>query len=264
MTQKSKGIKIDQRIFPWILLILIVAGYIYPLGLPIPIGKKTIGFAKAMESVPSGGTIILSQDCGVNAIYNLGGVMGVVAKYYAERGDVKIIIWGTAVDTYIVYEQMFEPILEKLEYGTDYVLIGYVPGRETAIAKLAKDIRGVITTDYFGKPLDEIPLMKEIKDAGDIDMIFTFDTTDTREYYVAHWGSQFGSKIVATVVALNEIHIETMLEAGQIVAGAADIRGGAELELHFNYLGTSIVGTDTMVSLNASKSSATWRSSCLR
>lgn len=244
----SQKMEFDLRIIGWIMVILIIFAYLVPLGIPITIGKNTIAFAQAMKNVSSGGTVVLSNDCGVNALYNLGGGMAVVGKYFAERGDVKIIIWGMSADTFIVYQQVFKPIFEqtKLKYGEDYVLIGYIPGGESAVAKLADDIPGIVKADYFGTPISNIPLMKNIINAKSINLVFTWDTGDTRDYYVAHWFQRYGTKICIGVVALNAIDLETKLAAGQIVGGTADIRGGAELELNFHYLGTSIHGTDIL------------------
>jgi hypothetical protein len=244
MIEKLRSPMFQSRILVWILIILTISGYLHPLGLPITIGKNTISFANAMKNVPSGGTVVLSIGFGVNALVNFGGQCLVATKYFADRGDVKIIIWGSSTDTMAVYEQLLRPALVKKQYGVDYVVLGYFSGGETGVAKLSDDIAGVFKTDTFGTPIEKLPIMTGIQDASDIALLMTFDNSYERNWYVGQWYQRYQSKIVVTVVAIDLIDVERMMAAGQLVGGSSDVRGAAELEIYFGYPGRSVIGTD--------------------
>jgi len=199
-----------------------------------------------MKGIEAGDTILITTDVTVGALSMMGGSMTVTAKYFAQRGDVNILVWGTHWDALVVYRTVLEPIFKDLEYGKQVVFYGYIPGQETAVAKLADDIPGLLTVDYFGTPTEDLPIMNGITNAADIDMIFTFDTWGARGYYVGHWFERYGTKICAATSGAAIATIETQFSTGQLVGAAIDARGGAELELLFHMPGRASVTTDTL------------------
>lgn len=58
-----------------------------------------------------------------------------------------------------------------LKYGEDYVNLGFRPGNEVAIKILAQDLRELISTDNAGTRLDDLPMMRDIHNVGDFDVV---------------------------------------------------------------------------------------------
>jgi hypothetical protein len=55
-------------------------------------------------------------------------------------------------------------------YGIDYVHLGYVAGFESAFAAFCRDVRGTVSVDYYGTPIDNLPIMEGFKSARDVDL----------------------------------------------------------------------------------------------
>jgi hypothetical protein len=64
----------------------------------------------------------------------------------------------------------------KVTYGEDYVFLGFIPGSETGLASLLADIRGTVTVDFYGTPIDELPIMNGVNTATDFDLVFDSET----------------------------------------------------------------------------------------
>jgi len=244
---KLEKLEIDPRIIFWLLLILMALPLILPLGLPITISNYTVKFKEVMESVPAGGTVILSLDHSVGAATNVRGQEQALARYYASRGNVKIIILGTHQDTYVNYLAYCKPVFDefKLEYGKNYILFGYIPGLETGIAKLADDMRA-FSTDHFGTPINTLSVMNNIKNANDINVVYTMDTSGVSQFYIGQWYQRYKTKIVGVFLGQEISQAEAQYKAGQLAAISGDIRGAAELEKVFGYTPKSAKITDTM------------------
>ena len=59
----------------------------------------------------------------------------------------------------------------ELEYGKDYVNLGYRPGQEGPIKLVVTDLRSTIAADVDGKSLDELPITADVKNIQNIDLI---------------------------------------------------------------------------------------------
>lgn len=59
----------------------------------------------------------------------------------------------------------------ELEYGKDYVNLGYKPGYEGVIKVITTNLRGLYTTDARGTNIDQIPMCKEIENIQEMDLI---------------------------------------------------------------------------------------------
>jgi hypothetical protein len=58
-----------------------------------------------------------------------------------------------------------------LEYGVDYVNLGYKSGYEGVIKVIVSDIRGLYTTDSKGTSVRDIPMMQGIENIQQMDLI---------------------------------------------------------------------------------------------
>jgi hypothetical protein len=58
-----------------------------------------------------------------------------------------------------------------LEYGEDYVNLGYKPGWEGVIKVIVTDLRELYTTDDKGTNVDQIPMMDGINSVQDFDLV---------------------------------------------------------------------------------------------
>jgi hypothetical protein len=58
-----------------------------------------------------------------------------------------------------------------LEYGKDYVNLGFKPGNEGVIKVIVTDMRELYTTDDIGTSIDEIPMMENISSVQDFNLV---------------------------------------------------------------------------------------------
>jgi hypothetical protein len=58
-----------------------------------------------------------------------------------------------------------------LIYGEDYVNLGFKSGGEGVIKVIVTDMRQLFTTDAFGTSIDNIPMMKDIENIQQMDLV---------------------------------------------------------------------------------------------
>jgi hypothetical protein len=239
---------LDRRVIYWILAGIICFTILIPVGLPLKVSSRTQDFYNKLKELPDGSTIMLSIDATIETWVENGPGAIAIAKYIASR-RFKTVIWGFIPDTSLLTEKYMIPIFKEagLKNGTDYAFIGFFPGVETTVSRLAQDIHGVIKKDFYGTPLKELPMMKDIKSAKDIALGVLIDGTDSTEYYVRHWNPE-GVPIISTVVGILITGIMPFVESGQVSGILLGSRGNAEFEKLVGHLGKG-VGMMDMLSI---------------
>jgi hypothetical protein len=225
--------RIDRRVFYWVLFIGLMIPFIRPIMFPISISPSTRDLYEGMiEMVEPGDVVVLNIAFGVSAWPECMPAFVVCAKTLIREGA-KLIIWGAYYDVDMTYEELLRRAADdfaKLKYGEDYVYIGYYPYSEPVVAQLASSIRSFFTTDNYGTPLDEMPMMKDVDKAEDITLVITCDTGDVGSYYIRQWRVPYGVPVAEVGIAMLGSSYMPFYRAGVLFGMSVGVRGGAELE----------------------------------
>ena len=136
---------IDKRILYWILVILLVIPYLFSIGFPITVSESTKSLYKFIDTLGPEDVCVFSINGDVSGWSEvLPGEIAII-KHFLRQG-VKFVVWGGSNDISMTWEEIKRqvPAVDNLEYGVDYVYIGFLPGAETTIKALSEDIHSVI------------------------------------------------------------------------------------------------------------------------
>ncbi|MEM2921705.1 MAG: hypothetical protein QXF26_05240 [Candidatus Bathyarchaeia archaeon] len=223
--------KITYRRLATLMVIVTIIPILIPLGLPLPVDRRSIDFKEQIDKLPPGSKVVWGVEivgAGDIPVYRPAGKA--IAEYLAVR-KLKVVvvcmkdIVPSAMEDYFRLAKVEEKYGWK--YGEDYVITPFIPGEETAMASFAADVWGTISTDYRGTPLSELPLMRDIHSLKDFDLaISMYGTFTFGEMWARQWPAKYGIPwivygLYGTVAAFY----------GTLCLGNLDlIRGGAEFE----------------------------------
>jgi hypothetical protein len=128
----------------------------------------------AIEDLPEGSKILLSYDFDPASEGELGPMATTFAYHCAAKKHKLyfMALWPVGpqmVDDTIA--KVIRPDFPHMEYGKDYVNLGFKSGMEGVIKVIVTDFRELYTTDTYGTPFDEIPMCKEISSVQDMDLV---------------------------------------------------------------------------------------------
>ena len=157
-----------------------------------------------------------------------------VVQHMIDRGlKIVFISWGP--DGPLISELMFEELLDLKDYtcGEDYVQLGFYAGQETALASFASNVRSLVKVDYYGTPIDQLPIMNDVNDATAFDFVIDYSGTPAerilRQYHTPY-------DIPVGFVYISGMFPDAIpyYSSGQMVGFVNGLRGGAEYELLIN------------------------------
>jgi hypothetical protein len=136
-----------------------------PIAFPTIAHQDVIDFYNFVEAIPAGS--VVAVDWSSNILSKTQVLLLPTYLYLAHLfalPDIKILAFSTSTPGPVNWELMYQRILPgprkaAKPYGESLVYLGYIPGEESAIAAICSDIRSVKTTDYYGTPLDQLPMM---------------------------------------------------------------------------------------------------------
>lgn len=245
--------KLDRR---WIFL-LIFLSMAFPLfvrvDLPIRVTSESQGYFDAIDALEAGDVVYFAADYDPGAAPELAPMLRSSLDHLFSK-DIKVVgatLWPPG-----------PPLLERglIEqgeqahgkvYGTDFVNLGFKEGKENVMVQLGKSFRAVFPNDYYGTPVDQVPLLAakkadgswEIDNFQDVKLIVNISAgyPGTKEW-VQQVRSRYDVPIVAGCTAVSAPEYYPYVQSGQLSGLLGGLAGAAEYERLRNNPGWATTG----------------------
>ena len=227
----EKLTNIDRRIVFILVALAVIVPTLIPVSMPISVSEPTQQLYDYIEALPADGTLMLAFDYGPSSLAELNPMARAILKQCFAK-DVKVI----ALTLYAVGTTMGSTLIQEVVAetgavdGEDYVFLGYRPGIDLVILGMGKEIASVFDTDYNGKPLSEIPMMQNITNYDQIDLLVDLSAGSLTEAWITYANVQFNLQIAAGVTGVIISQMYPYLQTGQLVGLIPGIAGAAEYE----------------------------------
>uniref|UniRef100_A0A7C4U7A2 Uncharacterized protein n=1 Tax=candidate division WOR-3 bacterium TaxID=2052148 RepID=A0A7C4U7A2_UNCW3 len=230
----EKILKIDRR---WIFLIVgivVIIPLIFPIGMPVlttPPVRSLYNYVDKLQG--TGKAVMLVTDFDPSTMPELLPMACAILRHcFAKK--IPVYLYG---GLYSAYVGMAEMALEKtlpdfpdLQYGKDYIFLGYVPGVSLVILGMGGSISGTFNTDYYGNKLDTLPLNKMVDNYKNIGIVIDLSGSASPETWVIYGYQRFGVRIGVGTTAVSAAQYYPMLQTGQFVGMLGGLKGAAEYE----------------------------------
>ncbi len=255
MSLLDKLQNIDRR---WVYLLtwlFVLFPLLNPLGLPVPIGRESQVWKEYLDNIPNDSVIMFSMDYGVSGMPELFP-MTVSTMHYlwsnAQAKNWKIVVIAFWNQGPLVFDTLLDQMNPEsaygVEYGVDWVELGWIPGGETGMAAFATDIWGQAPRDYLeDQPLTAFPIMEDIRTAEDVDLIISIETgTPGLPEWLRQWETPFGVPIIVGCIGVSVPGMAPYLASGQLSALMPGLTASGEFEILINRPGLAVAGLDAV------------------
>jgi hypothetical protein len=201
---------IPNPIYYGLLVIIVAAVLIQPIGLPIQVSSETRKFYEAVDKLPKDALVyvevaMLPADAGENAPFLIA-----FAHHLFSR-PVRVVFLTFDEDGFYLYMKYVEETVNPQKsyqrvYGRDYAFLGFLASPITTMAAMAKDLY-FPRVDHKGTPLTQLDVMKGAKEVRDITMLVAISGAHKTlaENWVQQWVEPYGAPrylVCATAMTL--------------------------------------------------------------
>lgn len=244
----SALLRLDRRIVWLIILVLIFYPLIYPLALPIHIEDLTREYYQAIEDLQPGSLVVTTIDIEAGLWGEQGPQAIATMKHLFDKEGVKFIqVSFYRADCAVLFETMVlsEVDRTKKEYGVEWINMGYLEGKETAMAAFAANFM-YPTKDAYGTPLEQLPLMKEMKSMDDVDLFITVQGSGYIDQCLRQVPIPYDIPAVGATMSMGVPDLLTYVEAGMVKGILGGLSGAAQYEFLTGKPGLALRGLDSL------------------
>ena len=227
----TKLVNMDRRIVFILVALSIIIPMLLSVNLPVSTSQPTQKLYDFIEALPEESTIMIAFDYGPSSFPELSPMAKALLKQCFDN-DIGVIAITLVADGTTLASTLLEGVAEEKNAvnGEDFVFLGFRPGVTQVILGMGTEIKSVFDTDYYGTPLDTIPIMQNITNYDQIDILVDLASSNTTEAWIIYANDQYNLKIAAGVTGVMISQMFPYLQTGQLVGLMSGILGAAEYE----------------------------------
>jgi hypothetical protein len=228
----QKLLYIDRRIIYLLVAIGALVPIIRPIGLPVAPSAPVRGLFERVEELQPGDAVMLSFDYGPSSEPELNPMSAAIMRHLFMR-DVKVMVVAIFPlgGVQIAIREVARITSEfDLEYGVDYVNLGYKDGGQAPMKAMGVSIQDVFPADVETTPTEGMPIVAEVRNYDDIEVVITLATGIIGEWWANLVNAQFGVDVAVGCTAVSAPKYYAYLRSGQMIGLLGGLKGASEYE----------------------------------
>lgn len=222
---------IDPRIIYLVIALAVIIPFLIPMSLPIYVSPSVQNVYDYIESIPEGGVVMIGINFSPSTKPELYPMcLAVLRQCYSRK--LKVIGVTLYYSAAIMADEVMQTVAKEYGYEEhkDYTYLGYKQGARQMMLGMGEDISDPFPSDYMGTPIEGIPMMDNIKNYDDIDLVMDFGSGDSPEWWVAYAGTRYHQTLAVGCTGVMASELYPYLKAQQLVGLVVGLKGAAEYE----------------------------------
>jgi hypothetical protein len=228
-------LSIDRRILYGLMFLAVLIPSLLPIGLPIRITPEVQNVYDRIDALPAGSIVMFPLEYDPSTAAELEP-MAIAMLRHAFSKNLRVLgLCLSSTGVTLVEEEIARVAHEyNREYGKDYVYLGYQAYPGIVIMTMGENIRTPFPLDYYGTPLDDIPMMRGVKNYDDVALVFTVNATSGIDYWIIYGQGRYKFPLGLGSAAVMATNYYQYLQSGQLFGIISGLRGAAEYEILIN------------------------------
>lgn len=236
---------IDRR---WVFLFLIavcVLTYAAKFEIPVLVEPEVEAIFNFVDSLPPGDIVMIPIDYDPGSLAELHPMTYAIVEQ-CWRKNLKIIFTALSQNAPGMADQAIRDISDSLklekEYngvvyppreivnGIDYAFLGYKPYPEIIILSMGQNFRLPFPLDYYGTPLDSLPMMRGVQNYDNVACVIDISGTNSTDYWISYGQGRYGFPLAIGVTGVSTAQYYPFYGSGQIFGIMGGMLGAAQYE----------------------------------
>jgi hypothetical protein len=222
---------IDRR---WIYLAIglaVIVPAIISFQVRVPTSKEVKKIYDFVESVAPNEYLFLAMDYDPSSLAELNPMAEAVLKHAFSKNR-KVVIVTLAQFGPGMVEEITSRLAKEYnrQLGVDYTFLGYRPYPAITIMLMGTDFRVPFPVDYYGTPLDSLPMMRGIKNFNNVKGVIDLTAGNTADFWITYGNGRYGFPLAIGITGVMAADYYQYLQSGQIFGILPGVKGAAEYE----------------------------------
>ncbi|SYZ74231.1 conserved hypothetical protein [Candidatus Zixiibacteriota bacterium] len=118
----------------------------------------------------------------------------------------------------------------QVENGVDYCFLGYKPYPALIILAMGQGFRIPFPTDYYGTPLDSLPMMRSIRNYDQVKCVVELSSGSSSDMWITYGQSRYNFPLALGLTGVMSADYYPYLNSGQVFGIMGGLLGAAQYE----------------------------------
>jgi hypothetical protein len=236
---------LDRRwVFLFVALVCVLTYYV-EFKVPIRVEKEVQSIYDFIDSLPPGDIVFIAIDYDPNALAELHPMTYAIMEH-CFRKNLRVIVTALSQNGPGMADQAIRDIADSLkldrEYngvlykgreiknGIDYTFLGSKPYYGLVILGMGQNFRIPFPNDYYGTPLDSIPMMQGVQNYDQVACVIDISAGNITDAWISYGQGRFGFPLAVGLTGVMGADYYPYLNSGQIFGIMAGLYGAAQYE----------------------------------
>ncbi len=236
---------LDRR---WVFLFVAgvcVATYFVPFDVPVRIEAESRVIYDVIDGLKPGEIVFVPLDYDPSTVAELHPMTYAIVEH-CFRKRLKVLMTALHPNGPGMAEQALLDVADSMKLdrayngvaysgrevasGVDYTFLGYKPYPALVILGMGQNFRIPFPTDYYGVPLDSLPMMQGVQNYDQVACVVNVSGTSGTDYWISYGQGRFGFRLALGLTGVMGADYYPYLNSGQIFGLMAGLYGAAQYE----------------------------------
>ena len=237
--------QIDRR---WIFLVILLGVTIplfVPFGFEIEVSRNVQMVYDLVDSISPGERILLSFDYDPSAKPELQPAALAMIRQAIDK-DLRIVVMALWPMGISLADEIYQYLYDKLEYGVNFINLGYKAGGLVTIQAMGNDFQAVFPIDVNGVSVNNFEIMQDVSSFDDFALVASFSAgSPGMKEWIMVAGDSFRLPVTGATTAVSAPGFLPYINAQRQLHGmVAGLKAAAEYEKLVGYPGVATSGMD--------------------
>lgn len=226
-----------QQLPRWFIYLLmagvVIWQLLFPLPMPIAPSASTQGVYDAIRAVPPGKLIVISADWDASTEPETGSqTTALMHACFQLKKPFVLLTLSPPQGAKLANDRALQVAKDyHVKYGVDWGNWGYKYGGSNVVMSLARNVPATIKSDFYGKPLSSLPMMKGVKDHRDLGLVIEVTgLSGVTEYWLGFMRGPYNVPLAAGYTAVMAPGYYPFVDSRQMAGMLVGAKGAAEME----------------------------------
>ncbi|MCH7690712.1 MAG: hypothetical protein IIA17_06680 [candidate division Zixibacteria bacterium] len=241
----SMLMRLDRRWVYLLLVIVCLTAYYSDFTVPTIVEDETKAIYDFIEALEPGEIIFVAVDYDPSSQAELHPMTYALVEH-AFRKDLKVIFTALSQNGPGMVDQAIRDLTDSLKLpktyngifyegkdivnGIDYTFLGYKPYYAIVITAMGQDYRILFPSDYYGTPLDSIPMMRRVHNYDDIAIVVDISSGSITDAWISYGQGKFDFPLALGLTGVMTAQYYPFLQSKQVMGLMGGLLGAAQYE----------------------------------
>jgi hypothetical protein len=227
----EKMMNLDRRWIYLVIGIVVVVTALWSFAVPLYVTPEVRSVYDYVDNLTPGEVLMIGVDYDPSALAELHPMTYAITRQCFSKG-VKLLLCCLHQNGPGMVEQVIAQVAQEYDKinGVDYVYMGYKPYPGITILAMGQNFRIPFPEDYYGTPLDSLPMMRNLTNFNNVKAIINVSAGSGTEYWINYANGRYNAKLAIGVTGVMTSDYYPFLQSGQIFGLIGGMKGASEYE----------------------------------